>query len=536
MNIRSTIAIFLMLGLVSAPVVAQEEKDQLEVLHQSMLNLIKQLTKKGVLTQEAADKLILDAEESAAGSVAAQSAVPAVAAQSAVPATNVPVVEPAMPGVVRVPYIPESVRAEMKEEIKQEVLAQARGERWGDPGALPGWLSRISWDGDFRLRYQHDGFPTGNVTPAQYNPAGNPNGGLTLIPNTTESHDYTRVLARLGMKAIVSDNTIVVLRMGTGNANGVSTGNQTMGSDFNNYTMLLNRAFVQSAPYSWLDINAGKMPNPWLGTDMLWDGNINFEGVAAKIKPRISNELSGFLTVGAFPYQSVQGSDTNLANTKWLFGTQMSAAWMEQDSSSARFGVALYDFQNVEGTSNTTLGSHFYDQTAVQNMQKGNSLMQVSAVGEQTTIYGLASKFKELNITTKLDSAAFDPIHVLFTGDYVRNVGFNQQEIFQRTGRIIQPRINGYQAILTVGVPSIKQRGEWQASVAYKYLESDAVLDALNDQDFHLGGTNAKGFVIGGSYGVDNNTWLTLRWISSNQIDGPPLAIDSLQFDLNTRF
>jgi hypothetical protein len=29
---------------------------------------------------------------------------------------------------------------------------------------------------------------------------------------------------------------------------------------------------------------------------------------------------------------------------------------------------------------------------------------------------------------------------------------------------------------------------------------------------------------------------MTLRWLSANQIDGPPLAIDGLQIDLNVRF
>jgi hypothetical protein len=90
--------------------------------------------------------------------------------------------------------------------------------------------------------------------------------------------------------------------------------------------------------------------------------------------------------------------------------------------------------------------------------------------------------------------------------------------------------------MVSVGVPKIQRAGEWQASVAYKYVEADAVLDALTDQDFHLGGTNAKGFVLGGSYGLDKNTWLTLRWLSTDQIDGAPLSIDTLQIDLNARF
>lgn len=534
MNIRSTIAIFLILGFISSPAVAQET-EQLEVLHQSVLNLIKQLIKSGVLTQEAADELIREAEQPTAKPAATQSGVTAtdIAAQSGVAATNAsaPAIEPVMPGVVRVPYIPESVKNEMKEEIKQEVLAQARGERWGDPGALPGWLTRISWDGDFRLRYQHDSFPPGNALPAVYNPA-----GLTLVSNTTDTHDYMRVLARLGMKAQVSDNTLAMFSIGTGNQNGVSTGNQTMGSGFNNYTMVLTRAFVQSQPYSWLELTGGKMPNIWVSTKLLWDYNINFEGVAAKLKPKISDEWSGFLTAGAFPYQDVQGSDTNLANTKWLYGAQLGAAWMAPSTSNAQFGIALYDFRNVEGTANTIQGSHFYDATAVQNMQKGNTLMYVNAIGDPF-IYGIASKFKELNLTAKVDLAEFDPVHVMLSGDYVKNIGYNQAEIALRTGLVAPtPRVTGYQAGLTVGAPKITRSGEWQVSTTYKYLERDAVLDALTDQDFHLGGTNAKGFVVGGSYGVDNNTWLTLNWWSTNQIDGAPLSIDTLQVDLNARF
>jgi hypothetical protein len=67
-------------------------------------------------------------------------------------------------------------------------------------------------------------------------------------------------------------------------------------------------------------------------------------------------------------------------------------------------------------------------------------------------------------------------------------------------------------------------------------LERDAVLDAFTDSDFNLGGTNAKGFVLGGSYGVEKNAWLTARWFSANEIDGPPLSIDTLFLDLNVRF
>ena len=544
MNINGLISIFLILGFISAPVFAEEkvEKTQIDAMRQSIINLIRQLTQKGVLSKDDADKMLKDANGSALNAAVVQNAL-AAAAQSGVVATNpvaqsevaaasaVPAAEPVAPGVVRVPYIPESMKLEMTEIIKHEVLAQAKGERWGDPGSMPDWLSRISFDGEFRLRNQDDRFPVGNVLPSQFNPS-----GLTLISNTTNNHDYTRILARLGMKAQVSDSTIVVFRVGTGNTNSVPSNNQTMGNQYSNYAVELNRAYIQSSPYSWLELSGGKMPNPWLSTDMLWDGNINFEGVTAKFKPQLSEEWMSFLTVGAYPYQDVNGSDTNLANSKSLYAAQLGAAWRSMNSSIAQIGVAYYDFLNVEGTPNTTSGSHFYDSTAALYMQKGNTLMYVNAVGDPV-LYGLASKFKELDVTAKWDWAVFDPIHLMLTADFVKNMGYDQNEITLRTGLAAPtPKVNGHAVMLNVGVPKIQRYGDWQANVTYKYVESDAVLDALNDQDFHLGGTNAKGFIIGGSYGLDKNTWLTARWLSTDQIDGAPLSIDTLQVDLNARF
>jgi Putative porin len=70
----------------------------------------------------------------------------------------------------------------------------------------------------------------------------------------------------------------------------------------------------------------------------------------------------------------------------------------------------------------------------------------------------------------------------------------------------------------------------------YKYIERDAVLDAYNDSDFHLGGTNAKGWVIGGNYGLMKNLWFTGRWLSTDVITGPKYGIDTLQLDLNAKF
>jgi hypothetical protein len=60
--------------------------------------------------------------------------------------------------------------------------------------------------------------------------------------------------------------------------------------------------------------------------------------------------------------------------------------------------------------------------------------------------------------------------------------------------------------------------------------------DAFTDSDFHLGGTNAKGYIVTASLGIFDNTWVQARWFSADEVFGPPLSIDVLQLDLNAGF
>ena len=77
---------------------------------------------------------------------------------------------------------------------------------------------------------------------------------------------------------------------------------------------------------------------------------------------------------------------------------------------------------------------------------------------------------------------------------------------------------------------------DWQVSLGYKYIEADAVLDGFTDSNFHFGGTDAKGWVLMGNYGLGKNTWLHARYLSTDSISGPDLGIDVLFIDLNARY
>jgi hypothetical protein len=105
-----------------------------------------------------------------------------------------------------------------------------------------------------------------------------------------------------------------------------------------------------------------------------------------------------------------------------------------------------------------------------------------------------------------------------------------------RTGVDVKKETEGFQLGFTVGYPTVRNFAEWKGFLFYKYLGSDAVMDAFTDSDFHLGGTNAKGWILGGEFGLAKNVWLSSKWLTTNEISGPPFAIDTFLLDLNAKF
>ena len=73
-------------------------------------------------------------------------------------------------------------------------------------------------------------------------------------------------------------------------------------------------------------------------------------------------------------------------------------------------------------------------------------------------------------------------------------------------------------------------------TVGNRYVESDAVIDGFCDSDFGGGGTNLKGFTVGGGLGLSSRVWLGLQWMSGDSIAGPTFKDDIIQFDINAKF
>jgi hypothetical protein len=256
--------------------------------------------------------------------------------------------------------------------------------------------------------------------------------------------------------------------------------------------------------------------------------------------------LTPFLTIGAFPLQQSNpaGIFDFSQHSKWLYAGQVGLAREYRTGVSARVGVAYYHFDNITGVFNVDPVGHpgATDWSAPLFQQKGNTLFDIS--GNQSGKTAYASGFKELNLIGTLDIGYWDPYHVVFLGDCVKNFGFNQDKVnavasyVDDNGVLHTPlkQTLGYQFGMSVGHQTIQEFGQWKLFFNYKHLEADAVVDAFTDSDFHLGGTNAKGWILGTDFGLWKNSWLTLRWLTAHEINGPPLGIDVLQVDFNARF
>jgi hypothetical protein len=277
------------------------------------------------------------------------------------------------------------------------------------------------------------------------------------------------------------------------------------------------------------------MPNPFASSDLVWDQDLMFEGLTANYRYSLARDepfaRNWYFTAGAFPLQEIEVTDQD----KWLFGGQTGLDWRSTGGSRYRIGAAYYDYRNISGTRNA-LNSTLLDYTAPVFLQRGNTLFDIHNDGGATNLFALAGDYQLVDLTANVDWRIGVSHRLSFNADVVKNIGYDRADVFARSGIDDAERTRGYQAEVAFGSARFSESGSWRASVAYRYLERDAVLDAFTDSDFRLGGTDVKGFIIGVDYAISPRVFSRLRYLSGNEIDGLPLGIDVLQLDMNASF
>ena len=560
------------------------------------INLINLMVKRGLLTKDDAQGLIQQAEQEAATARAQTGS--AVAENPAAPGPAA--TEQANTGDdVQVNYVPNIVKQQITDEVRDDVMKEARDEHWAAPNTLPEWVTRYHVSADLRVRYEGDFYPSGNDDDGIFHNfnsinTGSPfDNGVNSVAANPPSYDVNedrerfRLRARFGAWVDVGSGFTAGLRLGTGQDDNPVTENQTIGlanngqgGNFSKYAIWLDRAFLR---YQWgkttdqqLTTTIGRMDNPFFASSMIWANDLGFDGLVVQGRYKVEDGIVPFFTAGGFP---VFNTDFNFATTsgpkfasedKYLLALQTGADWKITKDLSAKFAGALYYFENVEGKVSDPFTPLFSsdggntDDSRPSFAQNGNTYIALrdivpdAANGngtiDQFQYFGLATPFHEVALTGQLDYSKFDPFHISLLGEVVNNFAFDRHDIEtngppQEIGPVNNVTVAGdpgsfvggswgYNVRLTLGTPILAKLWDWNLNLTYRYVETDATVDGFTDSDFGtpLTGTNLQGYIIGGNLAITPRVWTSLQFMSADAIAGPTFHSDLIQVDLNAKF
>jgi hypothetical protein len=553
------------------------------------VKLIKLLIQKGILSPGQANDLLKETAPAPRGHAHAAPAAP-LESEEAAPAAN--------PGQIRVTYVPQFIRKQIADQVRAQVMDEAKEEGWAAPNALPDWTQRITMMGSMRFRYRADIFDKNNSDQfINFNDINNGSafdannygvGSATQTNppflNTTEDRNRFQVRATLGAQAVIDDWVTTTVIVGTGQDDGPVTPNQTLGNvngangasgDFAKPSIWLDKGYFTLTPLPQLTVLAGREPNPFLPSDLMFYRLLGFDGVAAQYSQNFGN-FHVFGTAGGFPlfntaFDFSTDSEVKYASRdSYLAALQAGAEWQFAPHLKATLGVGIFDYLGVQGAISSPcaveLGGAFNcdtDNTRAAYEQFGNSLYPIRNIipyqpsgvtpapnPPDPQYYGLASRFNVLNIHPIFDITTYDPFDIRLEGEFIKNLAFDRSAIIDHGApREVPGPVNnlgsdgeflggdtGYMAKVTLGQMEIRKVWDWSAFFSYRYLQSDATLDAIADADFHEGGTNAQGYILGGDLGVARNTWVELRLMNAQAVSGPHYGTEQIFLDLNSNF
>ena len=545
------------------------------------MKLMDVLVKNKVITKEQSDELIKEAQADSAATMTVAQTSGAIAFAELKKSGEIAPPPPADADAVRVTYIPEVVKKQIRDELRADIKQQAKDEKWASATKIPDWVTKFRVKGDLRLRGEGVFYPSGNDNTGAFpnfnsinNGAPFDVSGTVFSPqlNVDQDRNRYRLRFRLGAEADMGDGLIAGMRLATGSDSSPVTTNQTLGGNFNKYAVWLDRAFIKyeaQGDKGTVTASGGRFDNPFMATDLIFDEDIGFDGLAFSAKYKLGR-FTPFITAGAFP---IFNTDFNFSSNqpakfdstdKYLYGGQIGTDAKITDKLSLKLGVAYYDFDGARGEQSTPFtpltasDAGDTDGTRPSFAQKGNTnipLRQINpnannnfGTSTQFQYFGLATDFRPLAVSGKLDYNGFEPFQVSITGEYIRNTAFDRDRlnllgINNRAARSVAGTPGAYSGGDTAwmmgiraGTAAFEKRGDWQVGMNYKHIESDAVIDGFTDSDFGGGGTNMKGYSLWGTIGITPKATLSLRWVTASEITGPPLKNDTVFLDFVGKF
>lgn len=386
------------------------------------------------------------------------------------------------------------VAADAKQDAAKEL---AKGE---SPTA-PEWTQKIKIKGDVRFRTQSDwGKDLGRAS----------------------SRTRQRIRARVGIEGKVNDQIYGGVRVASGDTNISNSTNQTLADDFSKKAIWFDQFYILWTPkvlpaeYGDAKVWAGKFTNPFVTTELMWDQDINPEGLVAQYSSPIFFEDSYptyFYGNGGYLWMD-ESSGWEADPLCWVWQGGFNTLVNEEWGTTFDTSVAYYDFANLEGKA-----------IDFRNLNAGN------------TNYG--STFQNVDLILQLDNKKFMSYDIpwgLYT-DYNVNAAMPDQKAYL---------LGAY-----LGNKKPSKQGEWKTWFEWRYLDIDSILDTLPDSDFHAfntmgnvfgGGTNCKGLNFGVQYAILKDTVLNFEYYYTVPLEVKKSGFyeDSarqlLQVDVNVKF
>lgn len=314
--------------------------------------------------------------------------------------------------------------------------------------AAPDAAPRLRVSGDLRVRAQED-----------------------FADNGKPNRHSNQVRARLGATYAASDLVTLGARLVTGNPDDPRSTDVQLSNFDRNFDASLDQAYIQ-LNLDNLKVNAGKIPQPFTRTELVWDGDVNPQGVSANYKLPLAN--GGAFRANGLVFvidRQASGPDSNMLGAQLGYDTPAWGAW-KYDFSAAYY---KYNMGSMAGAKPL-----YWRSNLLRPDGRYLSDYRLADVVVGATYQGLAEKW---------------PLRIV--GDYVRNLG-------ART-----PEDTGYGVDLLLGRTS--KAGDWRFGYGYAMAQTDAVLSAFSTDNIGIA-TNYRLHSLSLDYVPMANTMVSAVW------------------------
>ncbi|MFC2173798.1 putative porin, partial [Acidobacteriota bacterium] len=285
-----------------------------------------------------------------------------------------------------------------------------------------------------------------------------------------------------------------------------NTTNQSYGDHARGDDIFLDLVYADWHPHKAVNIIGGKFKNIFFTSPLVWDPDVNLEGLGFKFKHG-SDTVKAFAGVSEFFVEELNIkalSDDDPVMT----GLQGGVEFSPTEKAVITAGVTYYDFRHMQWLGDTGIGdkttlvgyNHAHGQQMVFD-EDGRLLNTWKCIE-----FGLKAKYK-----SSLPFAGF--FYYIKNND--SDIGFliengvatDESDPADLVAYGDDDREDGWQVGFEVGKK--KEKGAFWAQYFYQSLKDYAFPAVFVDSDFHGGGTNNKGHRIKANYYIQK--WVYLQ-------------------------